>query len=41
MLLLLEFHPLGLQRYLILTDLKPLVTERRQSSTRLLPKFLL
>jgi hypothetical protein len=34
-LLLLEFHPLDLQRYLTLTDLKLLLTERRPP-----PKFL-
>jgi hypothetical protein len=28
--LLLEFHPLDLQRCVILTDLKPLLTERRR-----------
>jgi hypothetical protein len=35
------FHPLALQRYLILRDLKPLCTERRPPPALLLLKFLL
>jgi hypothetical protein len=40
-LLPLEIHHLDLQRYLILTDLKLLLAERRPPPTFLLPKFLL